>query len=284
MFEKLLNINPNNLAIIFLYNRIRSKNYRGIHIVQQQRYSYSELLGLLLALYAVAGIEKIDLPKGDPDTEEDVKNYPLFKKAVQIYKAVFKKGTYMTVKKIDFLNLSRMGLINRYNSKGKLISPNSKTKDIKSISLSHTGLILLEDSDNSKNIFNNSLKNLLNDLILDIFKLLSMDNIYGKITFQEFMFFVSYLGQKTNFDDTSVKLEDVYKYILEYRKLTIQEQGQIINVIKEISNITEGLSKSKGKIDYTNWRNQSGSIFNLLSFVDNLRVVDNELIYELGDE
>lgn len=35
MFEKLLNINPNNLAINFLYNRIRSKNYRGIHIVQQ---------------------------------------------------------------------------------------------------------------------------------------------------------------------------------------------------------------------------------------------------------
>lgn len=190
----------------------------------------------------------------------------------------------MAVKKIDFLNLSRMGLINRYNSKGKLISPNSKTKDIKSISLSHSGLILLEDSDNSKNIFNNSLKNLLNDLILDIFKLLSMDNIYGKITFQEFLFFVSYLGQKTNFDETSVKLEDVYKYILEYRKLIIQEQGQIINVIKELSNITEGLSKSKGKIDYTNWRNQSGSIFNLLSFVDNLRVVDNELIYELVDE
>ena len=91
MIDKILEISPKNLAIQFIHDRLKSKNYRGIHLVQHARYTYPELIGCLLAIYAVVGESKLRVPKGDPVSEDDVKDFPEFKNMVEIYRATLKK-------------------------------------------------------------------------------------------------------------------------------------------------------------------------------------------------
>lgn len=275
MDKKILSINPKNEALIFLNKRINSKNYRGTHLVQHQRYSYHEIVGSLLAIYAVVKDGKLTVPKGDPATDTDVADFPDFKKMVTLYSSTFNKGTYKSVKKIDFLNFARMGFLNRYNSKGNIISLDKRASDMVSISLSEAGIDLLLKPENADYIFTKGLDMLFDGFISEIYSILQNENIKGFITQDEFVLFVSYLGMTLDEENDPILINDVIKYITEYRKLTRINRLNAIDHIKEMSQQTKSLGKSKGQIDYDNWRNQAGSIFDLLKFAANLQIDNN---------
>jgi len=113
----------------------------------------------------------------------------------------------------------------------------------------------------------------------EILNLLQSKELKGKINEDEFFLFVSYIGFKLDNSQTKTNIHDIEKYILEYRKLKKHEKTQIIDFINKLSSKTKNKGKNKGYIDKVNWKNQTQSIFNLLSFTANLTVNKGDLIY-----
>lgn len=279
MIDKILEISPKNLAIQFIHERLKSKNYRGIHLVQHARYTYPELIGCLLAIYAVVGESKLRVPKGDPVSEDDVKDFPEFKNMVEIYRATFEKGKYKSMKKINFLNLARMGFLDRLDEKNNIIPISKKASKMDAIILNELGKKILFEPKNSRYIFTKGLDFLFDGYMSEILNLLQSKELKGKINEDEFFLFVSYIGFKLDNSQTKTNIHDIEKYILEYRKLKKHEKTQIIDFINKLSSKTKNKGKNKGYIDKDNWKNQTQSIFNLLSFTANLTVNNGDLIY-----
>lgn len=279
MHENILNIDTNNLAVKFIYDRLNSRKYRGFHLVQHERTSYSELVGVLLVVYAVVGEGKMPIPKGDPTSDEHVKDFQKFKQATKLYMSIFEKGSYKALKKISFVNLNRMGLIDRYDNKNKLVKPNSRRKHIKSISISELGLKLILNPDNSRYLFLRALDVLLKGFMPDFLWILQREEFKKGISFDEFFLFVSYLGLKLDSSSEYVDSNMVIKLITSYRGLRKHQRERIYDELNKISKETKHLGKANGQIDLGNWRNQSQTIFNFLSFAANITVDNNKIFF-----
>lgn len=278
-YNKIIKISPENESIKFVVERLKSKNYRGFHLVQHQRVNYSELIGFLLCIYAVVNNNKMPIPKGDPSNISDLKEYPEFKKAFDLYVSTFGKATYKGVIKVVFLNLNRMGLLDRFNSSGVRIEPKVRSKKISSVGLSELGQKLLENPDKTKYLFLKGLDILFDGFINDLFELLQNEFINGYLEFDEFFLFVSYLGFTLDSKTETTTLSDVINLIMEFRKLKKHQKRALIDELSIISKLTKKLGKNNGKIDLKNWKNQTQSIFSFLSYAANLTVYDNKIFF-----
>lgn len=143
---------------------------------------------------------------------------------------------------------------------------------MKSVSISETGLELLFNPNNSKYIFTKAMDTIFEGFIGNVYELIQSEELNGVISFQEFFLFVSYIGLCLDGEVNPITVSDIVKYISSFRKLKKHERNSVIDEIVKIEKSTKNLGKKKGKIDFTNWKNQAGSIFNLLSFSANLNV------------
>lgn len=265
--DKLQKIDPSRSCLTFLAERICSNNYRGIQISQHNRYTCDDVIVMLEELYKSVGTEKMVVRTTDlrkrPYNEKDEEKYALYTKKVVDR---MKRGTQDSIRKNFFVDFHRMGFINRFDINGKEILPFESTqgKTIKYVSLTELGVELIN---NKKDIFKKQFiytkgidllsHGLANDL-LDI--MIELDDNY--LTIHEFMFFVSYMGQKLR--THTYTRSEVIEFIRDYRSMSAYQKLAVIDEVQCYCDPNKFVGNKTVKRDYHNWRNEAMQIFMLM--------------------
>ena len=148
---KLLGIQPALECLKFLAWRVSKDDYRGTHKLQHYRWN-KEYIKIVLKylpkdemLYHTQG----DIKDGYIYKSDEVEFCEYLAKVNKELNAT-KNGniTDMGMRKIIFVNLQRMGLIDRFNKKGILCDPDKKAQ-YRYVQITQKGLEIL----NAKNIF-----------------------------------------------------------------------------------------------------------------------------------
>jgi len=285
-------ISFHNEALIFIENRIKDDKYRGLESSQHNRYNMSKIVDILKLLnkyspnQALLAIRNQDIRKRPANTEEEY----IYAKFCDEAKNIAGIGTQDAMRKNIFVDLHRMGLINRYDKNKTASDPYSK-KNIKFVSLSNQGLKLIE----SKNvldqyfIFSKGIDNLLGGYIDKIIKILRDEtNNINHVSFDEYMFFVSAIGTITSFNISTGEAADL---IIKYRTLTPIQRRSVIAVLKSEMDPKKNLGSKTKKRDFHNWSNKIAQIFLLLNQTvyfevrgEQLVLRENTGIFDKGDK
>ena len=114
-----------NSALSFIDKRVNDVNYRGDASSEHNRYDMDEIYKTLVLLNKYAPNEQLmrirdtDLKKRPENTPEEY-NYAKFCENVA---ASVGKGTQDSIRKNIFVDLNRMGLINRFDINKKVMNP-----------------------------------------------------------------------------------------------------------------------------------------------------------------
>lgn len=258
----LLYIDPSKGCLKFLEERLSVDNYRGMQISQHNRYELSHILDILSLLYKKSGKEKMEIRTTDIKKRQ-FNNPNETKFAEFVHEVNIKTGRFTqdSIRKNLFVDLHRMGLINRYNA-DTLVAPNQQKK-ITSISISEKGIELIDDKLNileRQMIFSEAIDNLLKGFALKIMNVLS--ELGNKIELLEFVFFISFLDQKIG--EELYSEEDIIRLVKEYRTLPVEVKNFVELQIKDYADPKKFKGNKKEKRDYHNWINESQQIFSLL--------------------
>ena len=271
--EELITIDPSKDCLKFLGERILSNNYRGIQLSQHNRYDVCFVITMLEQLELLVGTEKMqirttDLSKRPYNTpgEETYANY--------VDSLVEKNGrcTQDSVRKNLFVDLNRMGFINRYDKNKNLVLPYERIA-IKYVSITNLGLELINNKDDlfKRNlIYTKAIEQLTNGLPEELIDVVSINE---KITMTEFQFFISFIDQTLN-GHLYTKTE-LISYVEEFRKMSIHQRNAVVDRVKDYCNPNNFVGNKTNLRDYHNWKNETQQIFNLLN---------QTVLYELRDE
>ena len=127
ILQEITKIDPSKKCINFIVERIKSNNYRGIQISQHNRYTKDDILIILHEIYNLVGeglmqIRTTDLSKR-PQNIDGEEKYAELTNNISIK---LSRCTQDSLRKNIFVDMHRMGLINRYNAKNKALSPSEK--------------------------------------------------------------------------------------------------------------------------------------------------------------
>lgn len=137
-----------NEALSFIDKRVNDINYRGSTSSEHNRYNMDQIHKTLVLLdkYApkqqLMRIRDTDLKKRPENTPEEY-DYARFCENV---KATVGKGTQDSIRKNIFVDLHRMGLINRYDKNQEMLLPYER-KSCKFVSLSTEGVKFIREQD-----------------------------------------------------------------------------------------------------------------------------------------
>lgn len=264
--DKLLGIQPALNSLMFLYDRVLKNDYRGIHKLQHYRWD-KEFIKIILKhlprdeyLYHTKGDISNDYHYSDEEYEFCQYLDRVNKDLNKIGKSVSDNG----VRKIIFVNLQRMGFVDRFTSKKKLCNINKKSK-YRYVRISQKGLNFL----NSKDIFEEqkhlgtALDFVFDGIVQDILDILnSLKHPYLTIT--EMMFFVTYLHKSWN--GIILNKDKIVEFINEFRNLN--SRAKIVEQVINEYCIPEHFSGNKNdKRDFHNWKNQAQTMFDSLSLM-----------------
>lgn len=257
------NIQPNNEALKFIDLRIADPKYRGDESSEHNRYDMKEIFTTLTILdkYApdksLLRIRDTDLSKRPQNTNDEI-SYALFCEDVK--KAVG-KGTQDSIRKNIFVDIHRMGLIDRFdNEKIKLGAFDRGS--VKYVSLTDDGIKFIKSNLlNRAFIFSKALDRLLGGYIeisLDILK----DTDYGinKITLWEFMFFVSAINAETTFN---IDINQCVTLIKSFRLLAPTQRMAVIETLKQKLKPELFIGDKTKKRDWHNWKNKIDQAYHL---------------------
>ncbi|UWD34647.1 hypothetical protein NX779_02415 [Mycoplasma cottewii] len=258
---KLIEIDRSKRCLKFLEKRVLSDNYRGIQISQHNRYTLEKVLVLLKELYNIAGTEKLEIRT--TDLSKRVRNNINEIKYSQYVSNVnnhIKTGTQDSIRKNLFVDLHRMGLINRFNGE-KIIQPDERKK-VTSVSITKKGIELIEEKNIRQQtmLFSEHLNILMKNLVeylINIFK------VFNNINIDEFVFFITFINQ--TLDGIFYGETEIIELIDEYRTLSIITKNEVIKRIKEYADPKNFSGNKKNKRDYHNWLNESQQILFLLN-------------------
>ncbi|MBZ7934604.1 hypothetical protein [Campylobacter molothri] len=266
--QDLISINPALECLEFLSYRIARDDYRGIHKLQHYRWNldYIKIILNHLKKYDLLYHSTGDI--GDnykyKDNEKEFCNF--LKEVNKDLAKINFSVTDMVMRKIIFVNLQRMGFVDRFTRKKEICEVKKVYRNYRYVKISQKGLDLL----NSKNIFEEikilgmALDELFEGLVQSIFEIInSLDNNF--LSIYEFMFFVSFLGN-TNKNNTIIQKEHIVEYIKEFRTLKARKQT-IINIVKNFCTPENFKGNKIGKRDFHNWKNQAQSIFQALGLM-----------------
>lgn len=283
-------IRPNE-ALSFIDRRINDVNYRGDASSEHNRYDMDEIYNMLMLLNTYAPNKKLmrirdtDLSKRPENTPEEY-DYAVFCEKV---KEKVGKGTQDSIRKNIFVDLDRMGLIHRYDLRGNVITPYTRSS-AKYVSLSDEGLKFVNEPEllNRAFIFTKAIDILLGGYIEIALHLLK-DSDYGidKITKYEFMFFVSAVDSDTSFKIDSQKCADLIKA---YRRLDGYTQRRVIEILQDRLIPSKFSGDKTAQRDWHNWKNKIDQVYHLLNqspyFVvdgDNLNLSTHKIRTKAGE-
>lgn len=257
MLNKILTISSGNRAIKFIYETINTEFYRGNHISQHNRITFKKIECILKNIYAISKdgllqIRTTDLSKRPQNITGEEKYSALCRNI----KSEIGIGTQDSIRKNFFVDMERMGLIDRFDK-----YKNNAKKSIKYIKLTDYGVNFL----NTKKyidqfyIFSACINKLTLgyiDIIIRIFRVLKCKSI----TLEEFMFFVS----KIHFKKNNLNFSKCTQLLQEFRTLSRTENDYLIKKIKTTLDPRQFAGNKNQKKDWYNWKNEAQQIFNLL--------------------
>ena len=261
---QITNINPGNQALKFIDYRIDNNKYRGSHFSQHNRYSMEQINTILTLLdkyspnKSLMVIRNTDISKR-PENNLDEFDYALFCNEAKKESGI---GTQDAMRKNIFVDLHRMGLIERYNKEKNSTNPYSKNR-VRYVSLSDLGIKLIKEKSmlNRYFIYSKAIDELLGgniEILLNILR----DYKINYISTYEYMFFISAIGVELNFN---LSITQAVELILEYRCLTSIQQQAVIQSLKNTLNPKNYNGSKIQKKDFHNWLNEAQQIFNLLN-------------------
>ena len=278
------NISSGNKALEFIDARIRDEKYRGSRSSQHNRYVMSQIVEILTLLDKYAPdkglmiIRTTDISKRPENTSEEF-TYAQFCNEAKERAGI---GTQDAMRKNLFVDLHRMGLIARFDSKKIETDPFSKY-GVKYVAISEQGLKLIK----AKNIldqyfiFSKGIDRLLGgyiDTLLDILR----DSDYGieNISMYQYMFFVSAIGLEFNF---SITTDQAVELIKSYRNLTSLQRKSVIETLKAELNPKKFSGKKTLKRDFHNWHNKAAQAYYLLNQTVYFEVRGEQLVLKGGE-
>ena len=262
---KLLGIQPALECLKFLAWRVSKDDYRGTHKLQHYRWN-KEYIKIVLKhlpkdkkLYHTQG----DITDGYIYKSDEVEFCEYLAKVNKELNATENGNiTDMVMRKIIFVNLQRMGLVDRFNKNGILCDPDKKAQ-YRYVQITQKGLEIL----NAKNIFEEikyfglAFDRVFGGIIQDILDLI---NELEYLSEYEMMFFVSYLGKEYN--GYILTKDRILDFITEFRSLRVRSKT-VISVMQEYCNPNNFTGNKTTKRDFHNWKNETQTIFDSLNLM-----------------
>lgn len=258
------NISPGNAALEFIDARLLDDNYRGNRSSQHNRYTMDKLVTLLRTLdkyspnFSLMPIRTTDISKRPENTAEEI-TYARFcgecKEAIGI-------GSQDAMRKNLFVDLHRMGLIQRFGIDGTPTDPFSQQR-VNYVSLTRLGVSFVEANIFDRYyVFSRGVDRLLRGFIgilLDVLRDPEYD--LRHVTIYEFMFFLSAVATHTSFNISRDKAVDLIKH---YRTLSPTQRRAVVETLKAKLRPELFPGSKQSKRDFHNWTNKATQVFCLL--------------------
>ncbi len=260
------NINSGNKALEFIDSRIKNEKYRGSPSSEHNRYVMTQIIDILILLDKYAPDQNL-MTIRTTDISKRPENYPeefLYAQFCNEAKQKAGIGTQDAMRKNLFVDLHRMGLIERYDKKKEPTDSFSR-QNVKYVSISNQGLKLIKAKTilDKYFIFSKGIDSLLGgyiDIILDILRDKEYD--IDKISIYEYMFFVSAIGTESSFNINTDKAVELIK---EYRNLTPTQRKSVIETLKVELKPNNFSGSKPSKRDFHNWHNKIAQVYYLLN-------------------
>lgn len=264
ILQEILNIDPSKTCIHFLVSRVQSTNYRGVQISQHNRYEQKDIFIILQEIYHICGKELLQIRTTDSSKRPfNIEGEEMYAQLTHNIAKKMGRCTQDSLRKNIFVDMHRMGLIYRFDSKKKPIKPfGTGTK--KYIALTPLALELIESKDmfTQNLLYTRSLESLMNGFGEDILQLmLEMDIKY--LSIYEILFFATFLYQKL--DSQIYDRDAIMVFIREFRLLSKFSRKALIEKIKLYCNPKSFDGDKTQKRDFHNWINETQQIIMLLS-------------------
>lgn len=261
------NINISNEALEFIEARIKSDDYRGLHLFQHYRYDLNFIRVVLGEIYnyeqntnnKFLKIRTTDSSKRPENKNDEIE----YSKIISNIKLRTGKGTQDSIRKIIFVDCNRMGFLNRYDKNRNLILPNTNSKRYTFVSLSDKGKKFIQ-SENIKDqyfIFSSGLYRIIGTLV-NILEYLITKYDLKYISKYEFMYFVSAVNDDSSF---SIDVDKCGYLIQEFRLLGDIDRKNVTKLLKSEMKPKNFPKNKKISRDFSNWENEASEIFLLLS-------------------
>ncbi len=256
-----------NKALEFIERRISDDMYRGNVSSEHNRYDMREIHTILQLINKYVPNKSL-MRIRTTDISKRPNNIPaeyLYAEFCNEVKSTVekKKGTQDSIRKNIFLDLHRMGFIDRFDTLKTPILPYTKHKNIKYIALTDFGKRFAEEQNilNQSYMFAKALDKLLEGYLeLTLELLYDFDNNIKRLSKYEYMFFVTAVNTDTSFN---ISKNECIELINEFRKLSPAQCRGVIELLKAQLNPNLFVGNKKNKRDWGNWCNKIEQIFNL---------------------
>ncbi|MFA7986669.1 restriction endonuclease subunit R [Helicobacter pylori] len=253
-------LDPSKECLKFLANRIQSIYYRGIHLSQHNRYTKKEIKIIIQAIFDGVGEELLQIRTSDISKRpSNIEGEEVYAKVVDNINKQLERTTQDSLRKNLFVDMHRMGLIERYNKNKEPTNPYNIRSYIKYVSLTPLSIEFLNAQDLLRKNFcyTQALENLLQGFGAECREvMIELDNHYLDI--EEMMFFVTFLNIE-NFTRS-----EIIEYVREYRSLSRIQKEKLKELAQRYCNPNHFNGNKLEKRDYHNWKNQAQQIFSLL--------------------
>lgn len=254
-------IQPSNKALEFIDKRLLDDNYRGTESSQHNRYDMAEIYDILTIMdkyspnKALMRIRDTDMSKRPNNTPDEA----IYARFCENVKAKVGKGTQDSIRKNIFVDIHRMGLIERYNG-DKVKLDGFDGGSVKYVSLSDDGIKFIKSSLlNRAYIFTKALDKLLGGYIEIALSMLNERDL-GNISKYEFIFFISAIDTGTTFN---LNINQCVELIESYRLLSRTQRTAVIETLKQKLQPQLFSGNKTKQRDWHNWQNKIDQVYHL---------------------
>ncbi|WP_083985922.1 restriction endonuclease subunit R [Helicobacter enhydrae] len=267
LLEEILNIDASRECIKFLVKRMQNDNYRGLQISQHNRYTKEVILIILQKIDAICGTELLQIRTTDsskrPSNRDGEEEYAQLTININ---AELGRCTQDSLRKNIFVDLHRMGLIDRFDDNCTMLEPfvDNKGVVIKYIALTPFGREFLQSEDIQQQdlLFIIALKNLMRGFDEEIFHMIQ-ELGSGYLTIYEILFFATFLHQVL--ESRSYSRRDIVLLIRDYRELSESQKQALCEKLQLYCNPENFGGDKTQKRDFHNWMNETQQILRLLA-------------------
>ena len=251
ILKEISSIELNNLFIQYIIKRIQSKDYRGWHISQHNRYDIKIIKNILNQIYEVVGENDFAIPPGDFKKTDPLQGkFQDFRLIVDNINPRIGKGTINSVKKNFFPDIEKAGFLER-----KIVVENAQRLTQGRITSVGINLINEKTMFGSYKIYTDGLDKLLGDKISGLAETIRLsDYCDDTIDIFEFMFILSDLDEELD------KIELLHSY----RSLKRYQQDKVTELIQKFADPDNWKGNRTELRDFGNWKNQTQQILTLL--------------------
>lgn len=266
ILSEITSVEEGNLFLQYIVRRLRSDEYRGWHVSQHNRYTMNDMEAIMRAIYRTVQTRAFAIPPGDYGAGAVLPAmFADFAEILSRAKKVMGKATINSLKKNFFIDLDRMGFLNRMQIRvdNKLTWHGELT--------SHAVEFLNVNNDLVAKYkkFTDGIDKIFGNKISQLAELLSLsDYNHDAISIYEFMFILS--DQSENLD--KIEILDSYRSLKQYQR------ENAISLIKQYADPTKFAGDKTNKRDFHNWKNQAQQIMILLKATVYFEVEPNKYL------